>query len=40
MNKLMRSAAVLPLLAFGAAAQDTAQLDEPKKKLDEEMGLE
>jgi hypothetical protein len=31
----MQSAAVLPLLAFGAAAQDSAQLTEAKKKLEE-----
>jgi len=31
----MQSAAVLPLLAYGAAAQDLAQLTETKKKLEE-----
>ena len=36
MNRLMQSAAVIPLLAFGAAAQDTAQLDAAKKKMMEE----
>jgi hypothetical protein len=33
----MQSAAVLPLLAFGAMAQDSAQLTEVKKKLEESM---
>jgi hypothetical protein len=35
MNRFMQSAAVVPLLAFGATAQDTAQLTEAKKKLEE-----
>ena len=34
MNRFMQSAALLPLLAIGAAAQDTMQLD-AKKRLDE-----
>jgi hypothetical protein len=38
MKKLMHTVATLPLLAIGAAAQDTAQLDIAKKKmLDEQM---
>jgi hypothetical protein len=38
MKKLMYSVATLPLLAIGAAAQDTVQLDVAKKKmLDEQM---
>ena len=36
MNRFFQSAAVLPLLAFGAAAQDTAQLDAVKKKMAED----
>lgn len=35
MNKLVRSAAVLPLLAWGMAAQEPAQLDALKKKMAE-----
>src|SRR5947207_4746972 len=35
MNRLARSAVVLPLLAWGSAAQEPAQLDAAKKKLAE-----
>ena len=37
MNRFMQNAAVLPLLAFGAASQDSAQLTEAKKKLEQGM---
>jgi hypothetical protein len=35
MNRWIRGTAVLPLLAWGLSAQDNAQLDAAKKKLDE-----
>jgi hypothetical protein len=38
MNRFMQSAAVLPLLAYGAAAQDTCATHEVKKKLEESYG--